>query len=374
MMDESGVEQQRVKKVLLDASETGSSHATPNASRQQVQKEVMDASETRSSRIVASSSRDEMDNPRRDEPCLPGEPLMTPYDLSSKLLGDGGRIAPSSSVLLLSAHSAIQKSVMDPRQLNCASPATKHPRPTQSLAKAGQKSAQRHEWSDSAVLYFTLVADGALPDGFLRDFLRLTPWVSAAAQRQAAQLARTDDLEAALFLHHDEERRKALSYQEKSEPNSSSQQPPHHRRSSSHDSTTRAFRSPPPGKTKSQNVNVGYSCSPIFSLAQIRRWEDSSWQDKEISLFLAQDDAQGPSEAEWETFGISWRGSRSTMARRSTTDQSHLTDFLQVRLSEPCNHGSLKNHARKFRLPRHRLRDGSTAAAHSLAALSQHLP
>ena len=110
---------------------------------------------------------------------------------------------------------------MDPHQPNRASPTTQRPRPTHSLAKAGQQSAQRHEWSDSAALYFTLVADGALPDGFLRDFLRLAPWVSAAAQRQAAQLARTDDLEAAIFLHQDAERRKAQSYQEKSGQNSS---------------------------------------------------------------------------------------------------------------------------------------------------------
>ena len=76
------------------------------------------------------------------------------------------------------------------------------PRPAQCLTKTVQ-------WSDGALLYFTLVADDALSDGFLRDFLWLTFWVSAAAQRQAAQLARTDE-------HHDAERRKAQSYQEKS--------------------------------------------------------------------------------------------------------------------------------------------------------------
>ena len=54
----------------------------------------------------------------------------------------------------------------------------------------------------------TLVADGTLPAGNLPDFLRLSTWISAAAQRQASQLARTDDLSAALFLHEDEERRR----------------------------------------------------------------------------------------------------------------------------------------------------------------------
>ena len=46
---------------------------------------------------------------------------------------------------------ATQKSVMDCRQLNQAGP-PQSPRPTHSLAKAGQQTVQGQQWSDSAGL------------------------------------------------------------------------------------------------------------------------------------------------------------------------------------------------------------------------------
>ena len=101
---------------------------------------------------------------------------------------------PFQKSMMGSSHHSAKKSLMGSSQTHC-------------------RTSQ--QWSDGELLYFTLVADGALPDGFIRDFLRLTPWVSAAAQRQALQLARTDDLEAALFLHQDGERRKLQEFQEK---------------------------------------------------------------------------------------------------------------------------------------------------------------
>ena len=61
-------------------------------------------------------------------------------------------------------------------------------------------SAQNH-WSDEVILYFTLVADKVVPDGFLSDFLHLSRWISSAAHRQASRLAHVTDVEAALFVH-----------------------------------------------------------------------------------------------------------------------------------------------------------------------------
>ena len=46
--------------------------------------------------------------------------------------------------------------------------------------------------------------------------------------------------------------------------------------------------------------------------------------------------------AESETFGTSLLGLPLIMALHYPTRQTHLTDFMQVRLSEPCNRGSLK--------------------------------
>ena len=57
------------------------------------------------------------------------------------------------------------------------------------------------QWTDEVILYFTLVADKVIPDGFLSDFLHLSQWISSAAHRQAARLARVTDVEAALFVH-----------------------------------------------------------------------------------------------------------------------------------------------------------------------------
>ena len=63
----------------------------------------------------------------------------------------------------------------------------------------------RQRMTDGTMLFYTLVADGALPAGHLHDFLRLTPWNSTSAQRQATRLAGTYDLTAALFLHDEEQ-------------------------------------------------------------------------------------------------------------------------------------------------------------------------
>ena len=55
----------------------------------------------------------------------------------------------------------------------------------------------------------------ALPAGHLQDFLRLLPWISTSAQRQATRLAGTDDLTAALFLHEEEQKRRTRLIEEK---------------------------------------------------------------------------------------------------------------------------------------------------------------
>ena len=68
------------------------------------------------------------------------------------------------------------------------------------LASSSTFSAQ-DEWSDEVILYFTLVADKVVPDGFLSDFLHLSRSISSAAHRQASRLAHVSDVEAALFVH-----------------------------------------------------------------------------------------------------------------------------------------------------------------------------
>ena len=64
--------------------------------------------------------------------------------------------------------------------------------------------------SDAQILYWTLVDDGALPDGFIEDIVRLMESVESAAARQA-RMTFLDNPEADLFVHnfHRNQRRAA---------------------------------------------------------------------------------------------------------------------------------------------------------------------
>ena len=117
-------------------------------------------------------------------------------------------LIPVRKSVMSSLQHAVQKSMMDPRQLHRIH--SHSPRPAQSFTKTGQQASHSQQWSDGALLYFTFVADKALPDGFLRDFLRLTP--------RSQQLHRGKQHSwphrrpgGSVVLHHDAERRKAQS-------------------------------------------------------------------------------------------------------------------------------------------------------------------
>ena len=75
-------------------------------------------------------------------------------------------------------------------------------------------SAQ-NQWTDEVILYFTLVADKVVPDGFLFDFLHLSQWISSASHRQASRLAHVTDVEAALFVHSEQVKIKDQALEQK---------------------------------------------------------------------------------------------------------------------------------------------------------------
>ena len=129
----------------------------------------------------------------------------------------------------------------------------------------------------------TLVADGALPAGHLQGFLRLVPWISSSAQRQATPLAGTDDLTAALFLHEEEQKRRTRIIEEKASAEQLLAAAGHHQRSTNLDCTSLVFKDPPLVRTlRSLRDNVGSSSQLISSSEQTRRWENCYRRDKAI--------------------------------------------------------------------------------------------
>ena len=69
--------------------------------------------------------------------------------------------------------------------------------------------------SDAQVLYWTLVDDGALPDGFLEDFVLLMQSVESAAARQA-RTTFLDNPQADLFVHEFHKSQRLAATEEKS--------------------------------------------------------------------------------------------------------------------------------------------------------------
>ena len=182
---------------------------------------------------------------------------------------------------------------------------------------ASPKPYEDREMDRRCTPEFYIGPDGALPHGFL-DFLRLTPWVSAVTQRHFYITMQNDT--------------KLKPTKKNPVPNSFSRQHRHRRPDSNLDSITRVFKGPLPEKTRrSQNDSVGYSFLPISSLARTHRWANFFMHDKETSRYLALRNIR---------HFLAWLA--INYSATYPTDQSHLTNFLQVRLSEPCNRGSLK--------------------------------
>ena len=210
------------------------------------------------------------------------------------------------------------------------------------LASSSTSSAQNH-WSDEVILYFTLVADKVVPDGFLSDFLHLSRWISSAAHRQASRLAHVTDVEAALFVHTRQAKIKDQAIEHKAAVDTfvvAASFPPTRYKSRLHFAK---FQGPSARKDAEEserqrwlqllaNLIVGTD-TPMERLLQSRQGD--------ISLLGAGRRA-----------GTLWsrvRNIRHFLAWLAInhgitypTKQTHLTDFMQVRLSEPCNRGSLK--------------------------------
>ena len=152
---------------------------------------------------------------------------------------------------------------------------------------------------------------------------------------------RTDDLAAALFLHEDEERRRAQIIEEKTSAEqfiAAAEAPPSKFKSRLHFAR---FQGPTARKDSEESerqrwilANLIISTdTPMVRLLQARQGD--------IAVLGA---GRGAG-----TMRSRVRNLRHLLAWLAVnygitypTDQTHLTEFLQVHLSEPCNHGSLK--------------------------------
>ena len=210
------------------------------------------------------------------------------------------------------------------------------------LASSSTVPAQDH-WSDEVILYFTLVADKVVPDGFLSDFLHLSRSISSAAQRQATRLAHVSDVEAALFVHGEQVKIKDQVLEHKAAVDTfvnASSFPPTRYKSRLHFAK---FQGPSARKDAEEserqrwlqllaNLIVGTD-TPMGKLLQSRQGD--------ISLLGAGRRA-GTLRSRVRNIRhfLSWLAINHGITY--PTRQTHLTDFMQVRLSEPCNRGSLK--------------------------------
>ena len=203
-------------------------------------------------------------------------------------------------------------------------------------------SAQ-NQWTDEVILYFTLVADKVIPDGFLFDFLHMSQWISSAAHRQAARLARVTDVEAALFVHSVQTKVKDQALEQKAAVD-----------------TFVAAASIPPTRYKSR-LHLAKFQGPS-ARRDAEESERQRWLQLLANLIVGTDTPMGrllqSRQGDISLLGAGRRAGTLRSRVRNIrhflawlavnhgitypTRQTHLTDFMQVRLSEPCNRGSLK--------------------------------
>ena len=209
-------------------------------------------------------------------------------------------------------------------------------------ASSATCSAQ-NQWTDEVILYFTLVADKVVPDGFLFDFLHLSQWISSAAHRQASRLAHVTDVEAALFVHGHQAKIKDQALEQKAAVD-----------------TFVAAASFPPTRYKSRLHFARFQGPSARKDAE--ESERQRWLQLLANLIVGTDTPMGrllqSRQGDISLLGAGRRAGTLRSRVRNIrhflawlainhgitypTEQTHLTDFMQVRLSEPCIRGSLK--------------------------------
>ena len=198
--------------------------------------------------------------------------------------------------------------------------------------------------SDHALLYFTLVQDGALPTGFQAEFEKLALAAETAAERTRKNRAHLGNMEAAVYLHELAKEKELQANKEKSVHDqfvvASTLRPRKYR--------ARYLQSAFQGPTVRQDAEEAERARWIQTLADMLKGTDTP---------MGQLLSASPSNTKLLGGGrrVSTLRSRVRLLRRffSWLALNHqqvypsswlqLTEYLRVKLEEPCNRGSLKN-------------------------------
>ena len=209
---------------------------------------------------------------------------------------------------------------------------------------AGGLQARLDPPEDIVVLYHTLVRDQALPPGFEEAFSKLAPHISIAAKRQQGRLADTDNPRAALHLHElkkqdrDSERRTEVA---RAQFLLAAARPP--RRYVSR--LQRAIYQGPNARQETEDAErvrwvrhlaelLVHSSTPMGETLRERPGDTSLLgAGRRVSTLRSRVRAV-------RRF-VAWLGANHNIAYPTALEQ--LLEYLRVRLSEPCNRGSLRN-------------------------------
>ena len=204
------------------------------------------------------------------------------------------------------------------------------------------------QYSRTTLLYLTLVRDGALPSGFQQEFESLASAIDTGAERALRQSAKRTDTDAVMYLHFLEQKRKESEQAEKTAADQFIQ-----------------AASLKPRRFRARYMSTqfdGPSARKDSEEAERSRWisilsEPIKGTATPMGMMLTDKPGQQlvgggrrASTLRSRVRGVrkflTWLALNRELSYPTSFDQ--LSEFLQVRLSEPCNRGALKGTHQSF--------------------------
>ena len=214
--------------------------------------------------------------------------------------------------------------------------------PSSDLPVLSEASDRAH--SDAQLLYYTLVSDGAIPGGFVTEFEAFMLSVLPAAQRQAKAWAHTKEEDVSLWLSAFKDSQQEIDRKARIEAD-----------------RAKAAWNQKPKRYKTRFERTLYSGPTPRKDAEEE--ERTRWVHELALLVSGSDTPMGKLLSEQPgNVSVLGAGLRASTLRSRVrvlkkffkwlaishnvlfpTEISHFSDYLKLRLSEPCNRGALKN-------------------------------
>ena len=204
-------------------------------------------------------------------------------------------------------------------------------------------------WSDTTLLYLSLVQDGALPEGFQTEFEKLGPAIESGSARELRKAVQLDNVQAAVMLHEHKKRKQSELIFAKTVIDqfalAATVKPKRF--------ATRLQASRYQGPSARRDAEQAERARWISALADLLRGSPTP-----MGAVLTQN--QSNTQLLGGGRRVSTVRSRVRALKRFfswlaihheslyPTSLTQLTDFLRVRLSEPCNRGALKGSHQAF--------------------------